>query len=257
MSNVIKFPVIAGVEVTTDSDGRFNLNALHRASGGEKKNGPSYWLAIESTKALVGEVEKQQADTGKSVSALSVLKGGAIQGTFAHELLAISYAGWISPAFQLKVNRVFMDYRTGKLSPIEPSAGQMSIPKSFAEALRLAADLAEENTLLEHRIQEDAPKVAFARQVEVAEDAITVAQAAKILDTGRKRLFAFMREIGWVNRYNQPYQSRIEAGYLDVKIGSWEHPDHGLRQSVTALVTGKGLVKLQKMWQELRPNRAA
>lgn len=27
-------PVIAGVEITTDEHGRFNLNALHKASGG-------------------------------------------------------------------------------------------------------------------------------------------------------------------------------------------------------------------------------
>lgn len=31
-------PMIAGVEITTDAEGRFNLNALHKASGlGEGK----------------------------------------------------------------------------------------------------------------------------------------------------------------------------------------------------------------------------
>lgn len=49
----------------------------------------------------------------KAIEARAVRYGG----TFAHELLAISYAGWISPAFQLPVNQVFMDYRTGKLAP--------------------------------------------------------------------------------------------------------------------------------------------
>ncbi|MCI2283553.1 hypothetical protein L3081_09320 [Colwellia sp. MSW7] len=29
MSNIIKFPQIAGIEITTDEVGRFNLNALH------------------------------------------------------------------------------------------------------------------------------------------------------------------------------------------------------------------------------------
>lgn len=34
-------------------DGLYCLNDLHKASGGEKKNGPSYWLSLESTKAFL------------------------------------------------------------------------------------------------------------------------------------------------------------------------------------------------------------
>lgn len=40
------------------------------------------------------------------------------------------------------------------------------------------------------------------------------------------------------------------AGLLDVKLGKWEPPDHGLQQSVTALVTGKSLAKLQPLWEK-------
>ncbi|MPW31931.1 DNA-binding protein [Agarivorans sp. B2Z047] len=118
-------------------------------------------------------------------------------------------------------------------------------PKSFPEALRLAAEQAERVEALEKQAQENAPKVAFAEQVEVAPDAISVAQAAKILGTGQRRLFSKLRELKWVTRRNEPYQDKIEAGLLDVKLGSWQHPDHGLKQSVTALITGKGLSKLQ------------
>ena len=110
--------------------------------------------------------------------------------------------------------------------------------------------LEHEKRQLEHRIEEEAPRVAFAKQVEVAPDAISVAQAAKILGTGQQRLFAFLREIGWITRYNEPYQEKIEAGLLDVKLGSWQHPNHGLKQSVTSLVTGKGLAKLQPLWEK-------
>ena len=61
-------------------------------------------------------------------------------------------------------------------------------------------------------------------------------------------MFAFLRAIGWVTRKNEPYQDKITAGLLDVKLGSWEHPEHGIQQSVTTLVTGKGLTKLQALW---------
>lgn len=102
----------------------------------------------------------------------------------------------------------------------------------------------------ERALQEAAPKVEFANRVEVAHDAITVGEAAKTIGTGRTRLFAFLRRHGWVNRRNEPYQSKIEAGYLDVKIGKWEHPQQGLQENITTLVTGKGLVKLQKLWDQ-------
>ncbi|HGE8281633.1 phage antirepressor KilAC domain-containing protein [Serratia marcescens] len=132
-----------------------------------------------------------------------------------------------------------------------------ALPQNLPEALRLAADLAEEKqrlqshvNQLEHQVFEDAPKVEFHDKVAVAPGAMSVAQAAKILGTGRTRLFQFLRQIAWVTRYNEPYQEKIEAGYLDVKLGSWDHPDHGVQQSVTALITGKGLTKLQKLWAE-------
>lgn len=128
------------------------------------------------------------------------------------------------------------------------------LPQNLPDALRLAADLAEEKqrlqshvNQLEHQAFEDASKVEFHDKVAVAPGAMSVAQAAKILGTGRTRLFQFLRQIAWVTRYNEPYQEKIEAGYLDVKLGSWDHPDHGVQQSVTALITGKGLTKLQKL----------
>lgn len=72
-----------------------------------------------------------------------------------------------------------------------------------------------------------------------------MAQAAKILGTGQRRLFAFLRQQHWVSRHNEPYQAKIEQGLLDVKISDWSHPTQGLQKSVTTLVTGKGLSKLQ------------
>jgi hypothetical protein len=112
-------PVIAGISITTDKEGRYNLNALHKASGGEKKNNPSYWLSLQGTQELILELEQQLSDTEISVSVVQSIKGGLNQGTFAHELLAVSYAGWISPKFQLMVNQVFLDYKKGELKNIQ------------------------------------------------------------------------------------------------------------------------------------------
>ena len=78
--------------------GRFNLNALHKASGAEKKKGPSYWLALEGTKQLISELERQTTEISV------VTKEGKNGGTFAHELLAIEYAGWISSRLSTSIS---------------------------------------------------------------------------------------------------------------------------------------------------------
>lgn len=162
-------------------------------------------------------------------------------------------------AFKKALIKAFFEMRD-ELNKRQAPAKNLSRMDILQLAMQSEEDrirLEQEKLKLEHQLEEEAPRVAFAKQVEVAPDAISVAQAAKIIGTGQRRLFAFLRQIGWITRHNEPYQAKIEAGYLDVKLGSWEHPDHGLKQSVTALVTGKGLAKLQKLWSERDQEHAA
>ena len=104
-------PIIADGEITTDSEGRFNLNTLHKASGTGPHKKPSEWLRNKQAQELTQELIKT------NICALPISKnhGGLNPGTFAHEILAISYAGWLSPKFQLQVNQAFLDYKSGKL----------------------------------------------------------------------------------------------------------------------------------------------
>jgi chemotaxis protein histidine kinase CheA len=146
MSNVTDIktglPVVAGVEIAVDEQGRFNLNAIHKASetGAGKK--PSEWLRTKQAQELAAELEAEIP----AFKILETVKGRGKTGTFAHELLAISYAGWISPAFQLRVNQVFMDYRTGRV--VLPD---FSNP---AEAARAWADQHEKTLKLEQERNE-------------------------------------------------------------------------------------------------------
>lgn len=153
-------------------------------------------------------------------------------------------------AFKKQLVKAFFELAQQRQAPAVENLSRLEILQLAMQSEEERLRLEQENKQLEHQIEEEAPRVAFAKQVEIAQDAISVAKAAKILGTGQRRMFAFLRSIGWVTRRNEPYQAKIEAGYLDVKLGSWSHPDHGLQQSVTALVTGKGLAKLQKLWAE-------
>ena len=120
-----QLPVIAGHEIAIDEHGRFNLNAIHKASGEGKSKAPSTWTVTKQAKELVQAVADQTKNSG--FDPIESIRGGRAPGTFAHELLAVSYAGWISPRFQLQVNQVFLDYRMGKLRVAEGES-QKALP---------------------------------------------------------------------------------------------------------------------------------
>lgn len=141
----------------------------------------------------------------------------------------------------------FEELVVGEILPAIRKTGSFGAVPDLKDPAVLRALLLEnvdDRLRLEVQTKADAPKVAFAEQVELAPGAITLGQAAKVLGTGRNRLCSWLREIRWLTRTNEPYQEKIEAGLLDVRLGRWEHPENGLQQSVTALVTGKGMLKL-------------
>jgi anti-repressor protein len=133
---------------------------------------------------------------------------------------------------------------------------------SRIEILQMALESEQQKIQLEHECkmlelqrEADSPKVAFHDQVALMPDAISVSQAAKLAGTGQKRLFQLLRQKGWVNRNNEPYQEKIEQGLLEVKLQHWTHPEQGLQACLTTLVTGKGLTKIKSMIEKISKQR--
>ncbi|MBU2714123.1 phage antirepressor KilAC domain-containing protein [Zooshikella sp. WH53] len=121
----------------------------------------------------------------------------------------------------------------------------------MAKALKMANTIIENKTkqleVAKEEIREAQPKIDFFDDVTNADDAITIAEAAKVLDTGRNRLMSYLRAIEWVNPNNEPYQATINSGNMDVKLSEYYHPVQGLKKCITPLITGKGLTKLKRM----------
>ena len=118
------------------------------------------------------------------------------------------------------------------------------IPQTLSEALRLAADLADEKAALLEEQQRNAPKVAFAEAVGNANDTILIRDLAKVLkqngiDIGEKRLFAWLRANGYLTLQNMPMQRAMDMGLFWVSESVIALPD-GDRVRLTTRVTGKG-----------------
>lgn len=95
---------LGSTAIRCDSEGRFCLNDLHKASGSNGRNKPPFWLRNEQTKDLVTELQKCNS---LKVSAINIIRGGLLQGTYAVKELVYAYAMWISPKFHLQVIRAY------------------------------------------------------------------------------------------------------------------------------------------------------
>lgn len=92
--------VVADIGIRQDAEGRFSLNDLHRAAGGNRRHGPGRWTRTDSFGGLVRELEPEMA-----LAPVQSVRGGAAPGTYVCEDLVYAYAMWISPKFCLRVIR--------------------------------------------------------------------------------------------------------------------------------------------------------
>jgi|TARA_R110000868_G_scaffold187781_3_gene430396 phage antirepressor YoqD-like protein len=137
---------------------------------------------------------------------------------------------------------------------LEQATATPAIPQSLPEALRLAADLAEQNNQLRLVVTEQAPKVEALARIADARGSMCLTDAAKHLGVQRIKLIEWMRCNRWIYRREGcarwlAFQPRQAAGLLDHKVtvlGVDEAGDQRLASQVR--VTPKGLAVLaQKM----------
>jgi hypothetical protein len=135
---------ISNIPVRQDAAGRFNLNDLHKAAGGETKHRPSIWLVNLHTRELLEELSRNSG-----LVPVESIKGGKSPGTYVAKELVYAYAMWISPAFHLKVIRAY-DAMSTHQHPVELSRLQLLEIALQAEQERLA--LTEKLDIIEARL---------------------------------------------------------------------------------------------------------
>ncbi|HCC2366866.1 TPA: KilA-N domain-containing protein [Klebsiella pneumoniae] len=104
----MKYPTVSvnGVSVRVDGAGRYNLNDLHAAAVAEGKatesQRPGEFLKTKQVRRFV-----QALSDAKKIASVLTIKGGPLQGSWGLELIAIRYAAWLNPLFEIKVYETF------------------------------------------------------------------------------------------------------------------------------------------------------
>ncbi|HBG6028903.1 TPA: phage antirepressor KilAC domain-containing protein [Clostridioides difficile] len=157
----------------------------------------------------------------------------------------------------------FQDWVTDEVLPsIRKTGGyihtteDMSDDEIMARALQVAQKTIEKKSReIEEKdkvIQLQQPKVLFADAVASSDDSILVGELAKLLkqngiDTGEKRLFAWLRDNGYLIKrkgedYNTPTQKSVDLKIMETKKRAIYNPDGSTKITKTPKVTGKGQI---------------
>lgn len=156
----------------------------------------------------------------------------------------------------------FRKWVTSEVLPSIRKHGAYMTPQKIEEVLlnpdtviQLATNLKterEKRMELERQAEKDKPLVTFANSVSVAKTSILVGELAKLLkqngvDMGQNRLFAWMRENGYLisrkgTDYNMPTQRSMEMKLFEIKETTISHGDGHTSLNKTPKVTGKGQI---------------
>lgn len=126
----------------------------------------------------------------------------------------------------------------------------ISVPRSLPEALRLAADLAEQKEQLTLQLAAAAPKVEFVDRYCSASGSLSFRQVAKLLKAKETEFRLFLIENDIMYRLGgalTPRHQHIDAGRFEVKTGTSTTSNHAFSQ---ARFTAKGVKWIGGMWAE-------
>lgn len=131
------------------------------------------------------------------------------------------------------------------------------VPQTLAEALRLAADQAEQIEQQQAALAIAAPKAAFVDQYVENSGSMSFRQAAKLLNANERCFRQMLLDKGvmyYLAGTLTPYQHHIDAGRFQVKTGTSEHNQHAFTQ---ARFTPKGMQWVAGLWAAYQMGAAA
>ena len=177
-----------------------------------------------------------------------VTPGGKQQMTIINEsgLYALVFGSRLPTAINFK------RWVTSEVLPSLRKTGQYQVKELSGQELMAKALIEAQSVLAakDKQIEEMKPKALFADAVATSHTSILVGELAKILkqngiDMGQKRLFAWLRENGFLIKrkgtdYNMPTQKAMDLGLFEIKEGSYVNGSGVNITTKTPKITGKG-----------------
>ena len=138
-----------------------------------------------------------------------------------------------------KVRQYLIDLEKAWNTPELIMARALKVANCQIEALTKA------NDVLVQDVERMKPKEIFADAVATSKSSILVGELAKLIkqngvDIGQNRLFAWLREHGYLLSSNIPSQKAMELKLFEVLERTVNNPDGSVRTTQTTKVTGKG-----------------
>lgn len=142
--------------------------------------------------------------------------------------------------------RKFKRWVTSEVLPtIRKTGSYTNVPQSFAQALRLAADLEEKNQLLEQQIAEYEPKISYLDMILSSTDTVATSQIAADYGMSAIALNKLLNELGIQHKVSGQwilYRKHMNQGYTKSHTSEILKADGGIKVVMNTKWTQKGRV---------------
>lgn len=163
-------------------------------------------------------------------------------------LMLINESGLYSLILKSKLPnaRKFKRWVTSEVLPtIRKTGSYTNVPQSFAQALRLAADLEEKNQLLEQQIAEYEPKISYLDMILSSTDKVATSQIAADYGMSAIALNKLLNELGVQHKVSGQwilYRKHMNQGYTKSHTSEIPKADGGVKVVMNTKWTQKGRV---------------
>ncbi|BDG67908.1 phage antirepressor [Enterococcus innesii] len=166
----------------------------------------------------------------------------------SREMTIINESGLYSMILKSKLPnaRKFKRWVTSEVLPtIRKTGSYTNVPQSFAQALRLAADLEEKNQLLEQQIAEYEPKISYLDMILSSTDTAATSQIAADYGMSAIALNKLLNELGVQHKVSGQwilYRKHMNQGYTKSHTSEIPKADGGVKVVMNTKWTQKGRV---------------
>ena len=155
MTNQLITREYQGKAFTFRSDGYFNMAKAAKHFGKDLSNFLRSPVSRQYCCHLSQALGLYSVDSTDFSYGLAQSKRGRNGGTWGHPKLAVFFARWLDPKFAVFCDAVIDDilHKNAELTITRPEqSAVMQLPQSFADALRLAAGLADQNEVMSREL---------------------------------------------------------------------------------------------------------